>query len=116
MINRLPAFIRDYSLSLTLAGLFLASWLGQAVFQWIEAAQEAQTHGQTHSFSEFLAPFLAATFENWQSEFLQLLTFVVLSSFLIHRGSHESKTADEPMQQALEHIERKLDQRHDRAA
>ena len=33
--------------------------------------------------------------ENWQSEFLQLLTFVVLTTFLIHRGSHESRDSNE---------------------
>ncbi|MDP9368290.1 MAG: hypothetical protein M3Q03_08450 [Chloroflexota bacterium] len=102
---------RDYSLSLTLGALFLSSWVAQAVSQWFEMAHEAQTHGQSSSVTEFLSAFLSATFENWQSEFLQLLTFVVLSSFLVHRGSHESKTADEPIQQALERIERRLERR-----
>ncbi|MDP9367679.1 MAG: hypothetical protein M3Q03_05305 [Chloroflexota bacterium] len=116
MTNRLPAFIRDYSLSLTLAGLFLASLVAQAFFNYGEWQEEALAHGQALELGSYLTFFLGRVFENAQSEFLQLLTFVVLSSFLIHRGSHESKTADEPMQQALERIERKLDQRHDRAA
>jgi hypothetical protein len=46
--------------------------------------------------------------ENWQSEFLQLLTFVVLTSFLIHRGSHESKDTDEEMMAMLKSIDRRL--------
>lgn len=37
---------------------------------------------------------MASTFENWKSEFLQLFTMVVLVSFLIHRGSQESKDSD----------------------
>ena len=47
--------------------------------------------------------------ENWQSEFLQLLTFVVLTSFLVHKGSHESKDGDEEIRATLERIERKLE-------
>jgi SNF2 family DNA or RNA helicase len=51
---------------------------------------------------------LTSTLENWQSEFLQLLTFVVLTSFLIHRNSPESKDSDEEMQRSLNRIERRL--------
>jgi hypothetical protein len=39
--------------------------------------------------------------ENWQSEFLQLLTFVVLTTFLIHRNSHESRDSDDEMQKVI---------------
>ena len=46
--------------------------------------------------------------ENWQSEFLQLLTFVVLTSFLIHRNSPESKDSDDQMQRSLDRIEKRL--------
>ena len=54
--------------------------------------------------------FGQATFENWQSEFLQLLTFVALTSFLIHRGSPESKDGDEEMQSKLDAIQEELKQ------
>ena len=43
-----------------------------------------------------------------QSEFLPLLTFVVLASFLIHRNSPESRDSDDEMQQALKGIEKRL--------
>jgi hypothetical protein len=39
---------------------------------------------------------------------LQLLTFVVLTSFLIHRNSPESKDSDEEMQRSLNRIEKRL--------
>jgi hypothetical protein len=99
---------RDYNLSIVLAGLFLVSWIGQAVFQWLEMANEAQAHGQAASLSEFLPAFFSATFENWQSEFLQLFTMVLLTSFLIHKGSHESKDQDEKVEQTLARIEQRL--------
>lgn len=47
--------------------------------------------------------------ENWQSEFLQLLTFVVLTSFLIHRGSHESRDTDDEMKAQLDRMEARLE-------
>lgn len=46
--------------------------------------------------------------ENWQSEFLQLLTFVVLTAFFIHRGSHESRDSDDEMKAMLQRIEQRL--------
>ena len=54
--------------------------------------------------------FLAATFENWQSEFLQLLAMVVLTSFLIHRGSAESKDSNDRMESKLDAIQDRLDE------
>src|SRR5215210_6962777 len=97
-----------YGLSIVLAGMFLASWIGQFISQLIEVGNDAREHGQSFSMSEFWPQFWSATFENWQSEFLQLLTFVVLTTFLIHRGSAESKDSDEEMRAALERIEAQL--------
>ena len=52
--------------------------------------------------------FLQATLENWQSEFLQLFSFTVMASVLIHKGSAESRDGDDAMQAALKRIEDKL--------
>ena len=100
---------RDYNLSIVLFGLFFTSWILQGVTQWFEMANEAQSHGQAASMAEFMPAFLAATFENWQSEFLQLFSMVVLTAFLIHKGSHESKDTDEKVDAALARIERRLE-------
>jgi hypothetical protein len=99
---------RNYSLSITLAVLFLLSWLGQLVTQWFNWANEQQEHGQAPEVGQFLWQFWTSTLENWQSEFLQLLTFVVLTSFLIHRHSPESRDSDDEMQQSLDRIEKRL--------
>jgi hypothetical protein len=99
---------RNYSLSITLAVLFLLSWLGQLVTQWFNWANDQREHGQALEVGQFLWQFWTSTLENWQSEFLQLLTFVVLTSFLIHRQSPESKDSDEQMQQSLDRIEKRL--------
>jgi len=105
-------FIRNYSLSLVLAALFLGAWVLQTVLGWYEFKAEQAGHGQAAHWvgaEGYIWNWGRATFENWQSEFLQLLTFVVLTSFLIHTGSHESKDSDERLQAAVDRIERRLD-------
>ena len=99
---------KNYGLSITLFLLFFFSWIGQGIFQWQEFAQHQQAHNQEVKVEEFSSEFLSRTFENWQSEFLQLLTFVVLTTFLIHKGSHESKDSDDEMKAILLRIEKNL--------
>ena len=60
--------------------------------------EDQQEHGQpTVNFTTYLgtAHFLEATMENWESEFLQMFFFVVLTAFLFQKGSAESKKLDE---------------------
>jgi hypothetical protein len=52
--------------------LFLASWAGQFIAQLIDAGNEARQHGEQFMMSEFWPKFFHSTFENWQSEWLQL--------------------------------------------
>jgi hypothetical protein len=47
--------------------------------------------------------------ENRQPEFLQLLTFVILTGFLIWRGSPESRDGQDEMMEAIRRIEARLD-------
>jgi hypothetical protein len=58
--------------------LFLASWGAQLVSMLIEVGNEARQHGEVFSLSEFWPQFWSATFENWQSEWLQLLVQAVI--------------------------------------
>jgi hypothetical protein len=102
---------RDYSLSIVLGTLFLVTWALHAWTGWVHFAADQQSHGETAELlgaSGYLWRWGEATFENWQSEFLQLLSFVVLTSFLVHKGSHESKDSSDAMQQSLDRIEARL--------
>jgi hypothetical protein len=102
---------RDYSLSIVLAGLFLVSWILQTWTGWYKYAAEQGTHGGIPTIfgdSGYVWEWAAATMENWQSEFLQLLTFVILTAYLIHRGSHESKDTDEEQMAMLKRIDDRL--------
>src|SRR4030095_2578808 len=53
--------------------------------------------------------FLQATFENWESEFLQMALFVILTIFLYQKGSSESKALDKPEEVDAEPSPRKKD-------
>ncbi len=102
---------QDYSLSIVLGILFVSAWVLQTITGWVEFQAEQQAHGELAGLfgaNGYVWSWARTTMENWQSEFLQLLTFVVLTSFLIHRGSHESKDSDEEIHAKLTNIEREL--------
>ncbi|HEU5325478.1 MAG TPA: DUF6766 family protein [Candidatus Limnocylindria bacterium] len=104
-------FLRNYSLGIVLAVLFFASWILQSVTGWVEFTAEQQAHGeaaQLFGASGYFWPWMQATFENWQSEFLQLFTMAILTAFLIHKGSSESKDSDDEMMLELTQIRREL--------
>jgi hypothetical protein len=74
--------------------LFLCFWAAQAFTGWHEHNSDQVTHGEAEiSFSEYLTTghFWEASTENWESEFLQMGSFVLLTIFLIQKGSPESK-------------------------
>jgi hypothetical protein len=94
----LGAVLRDNGLSITLITLFLAFWIGQALAGHQHYNEEQLEHGRvTVSLGEYLrsSDFLEATAENWESEFLQMGAYVLLTCFLFQRGSSESKKIGE---------------------
>ena len=99
----------NFGLSIALCILFFTSWLAQGFAQWHEFVQNQREHGEPIVVEDFVGEFAQATLENWQSEFLQLFSFVVLAALLIHHGSSESKDSDDRMEAALQRIEKKLD-------
>lgn len=107
---------KNFGLSIAFCGFFLLTWIGQALAEWGVYAQEARAHGEGVVVSDYLVQFGQSTLENWQSEFLQLFSFVVFSAVLIHKGSAESKDSDEEMQAALKRIEKRLDELEPRRA
>ena len=91
--------LRDNGLSITLFALFLISIVGQALAGWRAQFEELRTHGQPAvGFLDYLTTghFVSATFENWESEFLQMSVYVLLTVYLVQKGSSESKKPDEP--------------------
>jgi hypothetical protein len=94
----MKSIFRKHGLSVVLFGLFILLQLGLSVVGQHQYNQEQVNHGQppvdyfTYVSS---AAFLEATMENWESEFLQMFAYVVLTAFLCQQGSAESKKPGE---------------------
>jgi hypothetical protein len=91
------AILRDNGLSITLAALFAVFLVGQSLVGHRVYNQDEQAHGNPPvSYRDYIrsSHFAEATFENWESEFLQMAAYVFLTVFLYQRGSAESKDPD----------------------
>ena len=91
-------FFRNNGLTVVLMVLFLGTWAGQLFTGLREHNEDQKNHGQHElSVGEYVTGghFWQATAENWESEFLQMAMFVVLTVFLYQKGSPESKDPDE---------------------
>jgi hypothetical protein len=90
--------VRSNGLSLALFALFLVSIVGQAFAGWYALGDQLAIDGRpAPDLRTYLSTghFLSATFENWESEFLQMTVYVVLTAVLIQKGSPESRNPDE---------------------
>lgn len=95
-------WLRERGLLLTTILLFGVFVVGMAASGWQVARDDALDHAQAPpALGAYLASgdFVEALFENWESEFLQMGAYVVLTVFLFQRGSAESKPLDEPAPQ-----------------
>lgn len=99
----------NFALGIVLMILFFVSWGGQAFAQWREYVQDQKEHQAPVVAGEFVIDFGQSTLENWQSEFLQLFSFVVLAAVYIHHGSSESKDSEDRMEEKIDRIVKKLD-------
>lgn len=105
-------WFRDHLLSIILASLFLITLIGHYYFQYQYEVDQAIQHGQAPpaaTSQEYLNSFLASMLENWQSEFLQLVSFVVLAAYFIHRGSPQSRDGDDELKADIKAIKQKLE-------
>jgi succinate dehydrogenase hydrophobic anchor subunit len=104
---------RDYSLSIVVGALFVISFVLHAIFGWWQYAADQAANGSTPSLwgpDGYVVYFGEWTFQNWQSEFLEVLLLIVLTASLVHKGSHESKDGEEEMKASLRRIEQQLEE------
>jgi hypothetical protein len=102
-------FFRNNGLSLVFFLLFLVSIVGQVITGLNEHNQEMKDEGGKQvSVGEYLTSghFIESTFENWESEFLQMAVFVVLTISLFQKGSSESK---DPEAEEQEEVDKPID-------
>lgn len=98
------SFFRDNGLSIALLVLFLVFTVGLALTGWCENNTEQTRHGApAQTLGAYLtgANFGEAIFENWESEFLQMGLYIVLTALLFQRGSAESKDPDAPPEETV---------------
>jgi hypothetical protein len=103
----------NYSLGWILLALFLVSWIIQSWTGWreFESGQRSpQESAEVFGADGYVWTWGEATFENWQSEFLQLLAFASLTSFLIFKGSPESRDSEDEVKATLARLEQKLEE------
>lgn len=96
-------FFKNNGLTIVLLLLFAASIIGQWITGWHFENEELAQHGeQAVTLGEYATDphFIATVFENWESEFLQMSAYVVLTAFLFQRGSAESSDPDAPPRDA----------------
>jgi hypothetical protein len=79
------------------------------IFGWKAFVNDQMAHNQPIVFSDYFVEMMRDTFENWQSEFLQLIWQVAGLAFLIYAGSPQSKDGDERKEEKLDYIIEKLD-------
>ncbi|REC45443.1 DUF6766 family protein [Chryseobacterium pennipullorum] len=95
-MSRKSFFYRN-SLSIILIALMLLSLTGQFFSGWKTENKELIENGQKAlKLSEYVESghFIQATFENWESEFLQMMLYVLLTVSLRQKGSSESKSIE----------------------
>jgi hypothetical protein len=91
--------MRQNGLSLLFLGITVLTLGGQLVVGWHEFNDELTDYGRAPlAFVDYLTSghCLEAVFENWESEFLQMGLYVLLTVSLYQKGSSESKSLSEP--------------------
>lgn len=99
-----PRFTKAYGFAIVTGVLFLISWTGQFIAQLVVERGDAEQHGQVFAWGDFFPQFLASTFENWQSEFLQLVWQAAGLALLFYWGSSQSKESDERIEAKLDRL------------
>jgi hypothetical protein len=89
---------RNYGLTLVLLLLFIFTLLGQLLAGWKDFNEDQKEHGMpavSVTFYAHTGHFWQAVAENWESEFLQMAMFVILTVGLYQKGSPESNDPEE---------------------
>jgi hypothetical protein len=92
-------FLKNNGLTLVLMLLFAFSLVGQWLTGWRFENAELVRHGERAlTLGQYTTnpQFISTVFENWESEFLQMSAYVLLTCFLFQKGSAESADPDEP--------------------
>jgi uncharacterized protein DUF6766 len=90
-------FLRDQGLAIAMFGIFALALIGLVFSGWDSFNRDQALRGEPEAaITQYLASpeFGEAVFENWESEFLQMGAYILLTAFLFSRGSAESRDPD----------------------
>ncbi len=91
-------FLKNNGLSVVVFGLFSLFLVGESIAGLSAHNHDLAAHDQAPiTYLSFITSgtFIEATTENWESEFLEMGAYALLTSFLIQRGSAESRKPDD---------------------
>lgn len=103
---------RGLAYSLTIAGLVawaLMTWTG-----WMQFASNQHEHGsmaQLFGTSGYIWQWGRLTFSNWQSDILGNAATVILSAYLLYKGSGMSRGSDDEIEKGLQRIQQAVQSR-----
>ena len=89
---------RKYAYAWLTVAFFAVSFVLHWYFGWRSYVDEAAAHGEAAEQAAYLNEMMRDTFENWQSEFLQLLWQVVGLAYFLYVGSPSSKENDDRLE------------------
>jgi hypothetical protein len=98
--------VRRYGYAWLTLGFFLVSLGLHWWFGYRTSLDEAEAHGQSLEMSAYVHEMMRDTFENWQSEFLQLLWQVVGLAYFLYIGSPASKENDDRLEAKVDALMR----------
>jgi hypothetical protein len=101
--------LKKYGFAWVTLGFLAFSILGHWIFGWFSYVDEQQMHDAPIEAGGYVVEMLRDTFENWQSEFLQLLWQVAGLTLLLYVGSPQSKETEDRTEKMLEEIMKKVD-------
>lgn len=100
--------LKKYGFAWVTLGFLLISIAGHWFFGWFSYVADQQAHQLQIDVGGYAVEILRETFENWQSEFLQLLWQVVGLTILLYVGSPQSKESEDRTEEMLKAILRQV--------
>lgn len=96
--------MKRYAYGWITAAFFLVSIFGHWLLGWYAFVDEARSHHQAPEMAVYLVQMGRDTFENWQSEFLQLIWQVVGLAYFLYAGSPASKENDDRLEAKVDEL------------
>ncbi len=95
---------KTYAYAWITLGFFLVSFVLHWTFGWFAFVDEQRALGQAAEPAGYLVEMGRDTFENWQSEFLQLLWQVLGLAYFLYLGSPSSKENDDRLEAKIDEL------------